>query len=107
MSKSRLFMITIVAYHVVMLAGLFVWMNAEAETMVGDYPWCATDGYIYECYYTTPSRCENAAEMAGGSRWCERNPEIYRDRPDRRHGREQNERWWEEDPEIKGWYGTI
>jgi len=67
MNKSRLFMI----------AMLFVWVNAEAETMVGDYPWCATDGYIYECYYTNPSRCEEAAEMAGESRWCERNPEVY------------------------------
>lgn len=53
-------------------------LKAKADDY-GEYPWCTTDGYIYECYYTTPGSCENAAEMAGGSRWCERNPEIYQD----------------------------
>lgn len=74
-------------------------LKAKADDY-GEYPWCTTDGYIYECYYTTPGSCENAAEMAGGSRWCERNPDIYRDRADDRE-------WWKKDPEIKGWYGTI
>jgi len=58
--------------------GCALWVNLRAETLfVGEEPWCATDGDIYECYYTTPRQCENAAEMAGESRWCERNPEVY------------------------------
>lgn len=113
MSKSRLFLTAIVVYHVVMLAGLAVYVNAQAQDLVtGDQPWCATDGYIFECYYYTPRRCESAVELSRDSRWCERNPGLYQS------PRRRNElRWWQDFPDTKevppwelykreGWHGA-
>lgn len=45
--------------------------------VLGSLPWCMTDGESYDCYYYRPDNCQQAAELYGGWRWCERNPKVY------------------------------
>jgi len=46
-------------------------------TILGQQPWCMTDGDSYDCYYYNPAQCQQVVSRYGSYYWCERNPGVY------------------------------